>query len=111
MALVPGKALADVRYIAFEDSEVFCSSLQSAQHEVHSRETFPHSRAPICSLIRGFEQGKIKEGLQAKVSLLLKTYIPNGFPLIFSYRFPIRGTHSWNFFEVSLGAFEPHFNP
>ena len=74
---------------------------------VHSSETFPHSRAPICSLIGDFEQGRVKGGLQAKVSLLLKSHIPNEFPLIFSRRFrtlaldqassplldrPIRGT-------------------
>ena len=56
------------------DSEAFCSNLQSAYLGVHGSETFPNSRAPICSLIRDFEQGRVKGGLQAKVSLLLKSY-------------------------------------
>ena len=54
------------------DAEAFCSNLQSAYLGVHCGETFPNSRAPICSLIRDFEQGRVKGGLQAKVSLLLK---------------------------------------
>ena len=61
------------------DSEAFCSNLQSAYLGVHGSETFPNSRAPICSLIRDFEQGRVKGGLQAKVSLLLKSLIPNKF--------------------------------
>ena len=69
------------------DSEAFCSNLQSAYLGVHSSETFPHSRAPICSLIGDFEQGRVKGGLQAKVSLLLKSHIPNEFPLIFRRHF------------------------
>ena len=82
--LLPGNARPEGR-----DSEACCSNLQSAYLGVHSSETFPHSRAPICSLIGDFEQGRVKGGLQAKVSLLLKSHIPNEFPLIFRRRFRI----------------------
>ena len=47
-----------------------------------------HPRRPPITLPT-LEQGKVKGGLQAKVSLLLKSHIPNEFPLIFSRRLRI----------------------
>ena len=69
------------------DSEAFCSKLHYAYLGVHSSETFPNARSPICSLIRDFQLGRVKGGFQAKVSMLLKTLIPNEFPRLFRRRF------------------------
>ena len=54
---------------------------------VHSNGTFPFSQPHICSLIRAYEMGHVKGGLQAKIVKLLKAHIPNEFPRIFGRRF------------------------
>ena len=48
---------------------------------------FPSSQAHICSLIKDFDVGNVKGGLQAKIVELLKAHIPNEFPRIFRHRF------------------------
>ena len=69
------------------DSEAFCTNLHYAYLGVHSNGTFPFSQPHICSLIRAYETGTLKGGLQAKIVKLLKAHIPNEFPRIFGRRF------------------------
>ena len=69
------------------DSEAFCTNLHYAYLGVHSDGTFPSSQAHICSLIREYEAGHVKGGLQARVAKLLKPHTPNDFPRILERRF------------------------
>ena len=96
------------------DSEAFCTNLHYAYLGVHSNGTFPFSQPHICSLIRAYEMGHVKGGLQAKIVKLLKAHIPNEFPRIFGRRFRDLGMDQaaiQSFISPVMGTFSLELKP
>ena len=110
--------LAQLRNVNAEpegwDSEAFCTNLHYAYLGVHSNGTFPFSQAHICSLMREYERGNVKGGLQAKVATLLKAHIPNDFPRILGRRLRDLGMDQaaiQSFISPAMGTFSLELKP